>query len=130
MNATCRRPAFAGLLLCLHIAPSHAQLELAPEILLLDHIKARMAENLRRLPNYTCTEVIDRSRRRRGTDRFAPVDTLKLDVALVDGKELFSRLGASRFEETDIRDFGRDSGAISSGEFALQARNIFLTDSP
>jgi hypothetical protein len=130
MHAMCRSPVLAGLLLCLHIAPSYAQVELAPEILLLDHIKARMAENLRRLPNYTCTEVIDRSRRRRGTGEFAPVDTLKLDVALVDGKELFSWLGASQFEETDIREFGRDRGAYSSGDFALEARNIFLTGSP
>ena len=81
------------MLLCLRPDPSPAQVELAPEILILDHIKARMAENLRRLPDYTCTEIIDRSRRRRGTDAFAPVDTLKLDVARVDGKELFSRPG-------------------------------------
>ena len=89
MNVKARMHAgLAALLLCVDAAPSRAQVEFAPEILILDHIKARMAENLRRLPDYTCTEVIDRSRRRRGTDTFAPVDTLKLDVALVDGKEV------------------------------------------
>src|SRR5260370_29219607 len=57
-----------------------ARQPLAPEILLLSRIKVRAAENLQRLPNYTCTETIERSRRARKSRRFDPVDTLRLEV--------------------------------------------------
>jgi hypothetical protein len=52
-------PAFAGLLLCF---ACRAQETVAPETLMLERIKAKAAENLQRLPNYTCTETIERSR--------------------------------------------------------------------
>ena len=35
------------------------QKELPPEILLLAGVKQRMAENLSRVPNYTCLETIE-----------------------------------------------------------------------
>ena len=80
-------PAVAGLLLCFPASPSIAQ-ELAPEILLLARIKAKAAENLQRLPNYTCTQTIERSHRNARARKFELLDTLRLEVALVEGKEL------------------------------------------
>ncbi len=55
-------------------------------------------------------------------------DTLRLEVAFVDGKELFSWLGAGKFEDRGIGEFGR-GGAIGSGLFASLAQSVFLTKS-
>src|ERR1700694_3900221 len=105
----------------------HAQSELAPEVLLLAHIKAKMADNLARLPNYTCTETIERSTRRAPSRRFEMLDTVRLEVALVEGNEMFGWPGAKRIDESDITKLV--SGTIGNGDFALMARNLFLTNS-
>ncbi|MGH7972518.1 MAG: hypothetical protein ACREIC_27710, partial [Limisphaerales bacterium] len=53
---------------------------------LLPHIREKMADVLQRQPNYTCTETVERSRQSGGgTTRVE--DTLRLEVALVEGKE-------------------------------------------
>jgi Arc/MetJ family transcription regulator len=105
----------------------HAQQELAPEVLLLAHIKVKMADNLARLPNYTCTQTIERSTRRAPTRRFELLDTVRLEVALVEGKEMYGWPGAKRIDESDITKLV--SGTIGNGDFALMARNLFLTSS-
>ena len=53
-------------MLCFPTAPGRAQ-EAVPEFLILDGIKTKMRENLRRLPNYTCTQIIERSKRSKAT---------------------------------------------------------------
>jgi len=90
---------------------------------LLDKVKARAGENLKRLPNYTCTETIDRfvERRRFGKLHRAPV---RLDVAYVGGKELFGRPGSGKIDEPDIAKFV--DRPIGNGQFALFVRSIFL----
>ncbi len=91
---------------------------------LLGRIKARVAENLRRLPNYTCTETIERSLRHGPRDRLRHTDTIHLDVAFVEGKELFGRPGEHRIDQPDIGKFV--STPIGNGQFALFVKNIFL----
>src|SRR5207247_2136627 len=120
-------PALAGLLLCF---ACRAQEAVAPQTLTLERVKAKMADNLRRLPNYTCSQTIERSKRRQPSSPSELVDTLRLEVALVDGKELFSLPGAAQFEEKEIREFASEAAAIGDGAFALQARSLFLTGSP
>jgi hypothetical protein len=122
-------PASTALLLCFPISPSGGQ-ELPPETLLLARIKVKAAENLQRLPNYTCTQTIERSLRRGKAKKFEPVDTLRLEVALVDGKELFSWPGAGKFEERGIGEIVGAGGAIGNGSFALHAKSVFLSRSP
>src|SRR5258708_4596147 len=56
-------------------------------------------------------------------------DTLRLEVAFVDGKELYSRLGAGKFDDRAIGEFGR-GGAIESGLFATLAQFVFMKDGP
>src|SRR5262249_40653939 len=63
-------------------------------------IKARVAEHLAQLPNYSCHETIDRVLRIRST--FRHLDTVKLEVAFVGQQELFSRPGEDRFGEQPI----------------------------
>jgi len=119
------------------ISPSSAQkLEntaiqpLSPEVLLLSRIKVKAAENLTRLPNYTCLQTIERARRAPHARRFEPLDTLRLEVALVEGKELFSWPGAGKFEERGIGEIVGPGAAIGNGSFALHARSVFISRAP
>ena len=102
---------------------------LAPEVLLLARIKAKVEANLRLQPDYTCVETIERSTRRGASRRYRLVDTLRLEVALVSGKELFSWPGAREFKDQDIRELV-PAGAIGTGGFALHARSVFLSRAP
>lgn len=116
---------FWGLL----IAALAAQPEIAPETMLLARIKVRAERNLNRLPNYTCLETIERSRRRVSSRRFELIDLVRLEVALVDGKEMFAYPGSARFDERDITDMV-SGGTIGNGNFAVHARSVFLTNAP
>lgn len=97
---------------------------LSPNVLLLSKIRSRMVSNLRREPNYTCVETVERAHRSSPAHRFDPLDTLRLEVALVDGKEMFGWPGAQGFEDTDIREIISE-GAFGNGNFANHARAIF-----
>jgi hypothetical protein len=104
-----------------------AQQELPPETLLLAKIKAKVAENLSRLPNFTCTETIQRSLWYKSTAIPEMVDTVRLEVAFVHGKELYGWPGAARIDEPDITKMV--GGSIGNGYFALFLNNIFLVQS-
>ena len=102
---------------------------LAPEVLLLSRIKRHMEQVLNRQPNYTCLETIERSRRSGKSRQFQLIDALHLEVAVVEGKEMFSWPGEREFKERDLRELV-PTGAIGSGSFALHARSVFLSGSP
>lgn len=110
--------AFAtGLFAQTSNAPSH-------DPLLLSKVRARMVRNLLRQPDYTCVETVERSRRFSPTRKFERVDTLRLEVALVGGQEMYGWPGAKSFEDTDLRQMVT-TGAFSNGNFANHARAIF-----
>ena len=98
-------------------------------VLRLTRIRARMIENLREMPNYTCLQTIERSRRRARARRFELLDTLRLEVALVAGKEMFSWPGAGRFEDREISELV-PGGAIGNGNFAIHAKSVFQSNAP
>jgi hypothetical protein len=127
MIAMARLAAGVGMMVA---AACLAGAQVAPETLTLARIKRRMSENLERLPNYTCTETIQRSTRRAGARRFQLLDTMRLEVALVEGHELFAWPGAGQFEDREIKDFAPSGGAIGNGNFALHARAVFLGRAP
>jgi hypothetical protein len=90
---------------------------------------ARFMEKVRQdmtgIPNYTCLETIERARRAPPSQDFKPLDTVRLEVSSVAGKELFARPGAQRFEDRDVTSMVT-GGAIGSGMFASIARNLFV----
>lgn len=86
-----------------------------------------MAENLSRLPNFTCTETIQRSLWYQSTATPEMVDTVRLEVAFVQGKELYGWPGAARIDEPDITKMV--GGSVGNGYFALFLNNIFLVRS-
>ncbi|MBI4874476.1 MAG: hypothetical protein HY822_07575 [Acidobacteria bacterium] len=111
-------------------AAGRAQNEVEPAVLTLARVKRRMAENLARLPNYTCLQTIERATRRTGSRKYQLLDTMRLEVGLVGGKELFAWPGAGRFEDRRLEDFAAPGGAIGNGSFALHARAVFLGSAP
>lgn len=59
-----------------------------------------MAQTLAVQPNYTCLETVERWVTPKNAKRTLQ-DRVRLEVALVDGKEMFSWPGAEKFEATD-----------------------------
>jgi hypothetical protein len=99
---------------------------LTDDVLILSKARLAVQRMSTKMPDYTCTETIERSHRPASSKRFNLIDTIRLEVALVDKKELFSWPGAARFETSDLKDLVK-GGAIGNGDFALHARSIFLS---
>jgi hypothetical protein len=95
-----------------------------PEQSLLDKVKAGVEDNLKRLPDYTCTENIERSLRSSRGKRLRSTDRVRLNVAYVGGKELFGLPGAGRIEHAKIDQLV--GGSIGNGQFAVFVRSIFF----
>lgn len=115
--------ALAITVLCLR-----AQSALTPDLDALTKIRTRMLFNLRHQPNYTCVETIERSSRPKSSGKMKILDTLRLEVALVDGRELFAWPGSKKFEDTDVTQM-ITSGAIGNGNFGTHAQALFTTRS-
>ncbi len=112
----------------LAVLSAHAQTPLPPDLDALTKIRTRMIFNLDHQPNYTCVETIERSSRAKTTNKLKIVDTLRLEVALVDGREMFAWPGSKKFEDADITQMVT-SGAIGNGDFGTHAKALFGTQS-
>ena len=119
----------AALGTAMAVGSAASQAGLPREVLLLTRIKRRMAQNLEHIPDYTCLETIERSRRRAALQPFQVVDTVRLEVVVVGGKELYSWPGAEKFEEEEVGAIVT-GGLISSGDFAMHAHDVFATTNP
>jgi hypothetical protein len=101
-----------------------AQSTVPQEIIQLARIKHDMSAILAKVPDYTCTETVERSVRKKGTLQFKVTDALRLEVAFIGGQEVYSWHGARRIDRSDpIGLVG--SGVVSNGEFATHARAVF-----
>jgi hypothetical protein len=96
----------------------------AQEADLLPRIREKMSDVLLRQPNYTCTETVERTRQTTG-GRSIVEDTLRLEVALVDGKEMFAWPGSKEFEDRKLGDLV-PTGMFGNGNFAIYARILFI----
>ena len=115
--------------LATHVVAGALTLDVALELATLVRVRATMSETLARQPNYTCVQQIERSRRVLPKRKFELYDLLRIEVALVEGKEMFAWPGARRFEKTDLTEMV-SNGAIGTGDFALHARSVFQTSAP
>jgi hypothetical protein len=91
----------------------------------LQRFKEKVRQDLARVPNYTCLESIERFSRLPKTSTFQSIDTVRLEVSNVDGKELFAWPGARSFEDKTARSFVT-GGTIGWGMFAITAHQLFL----
>ena len=91
---------------------------------LLDRFLARMRAELDRLPDYVCTQTTERLVRSTSEQNWSTMDTLRFEVALAGGRELYALPGAERFDERPLAHMvGR--GTISTGKVGLLARSVF-----
>jgi hypothetical protein len=102
---------------------------LPPEPELLGRIRDHMHDVLSHIPNYTCVETMERTRRVGPAHQFQMQDVLRMEVALVEGKEMFAWPGSKKFEQDDLRNM-ISSGSYGNGAFALFARAVFLSSAP
>lgn len=91
---------------------------------LLDQIVAKLSDELDRLPDYVCTQSIQRATRSSRQREWTQMDTLRLDVAMVGRKELYARAGAARFQDQPLSEMVR-RGTISTGQLGLLADHVF-----
>jgi hypothetical protein len=103
--------------------------DLPPDLVLLQRARTRMAQNLARLPNYTCLQTIERLIRRAPHKKPELVDLVRLEVALVEGRELFAWPGSREFVDRDLSTMVV-GGAIGNGNFALHAKAVFQSSAP
>lgn len=96
----------------------------APPEGLLTRIQARMNENLKRLPDYTCVQTVERAHRDSPAGQFKTKDTLRMEVGLVQGEERFAWLDAGQFDDRTLADMV-GAGATGTGSFALHAGSVF-----
>jgi hypothetical protein len=97
---------------------------LSPDLALLVKVKGKMAQNLKQLSNFTCTEFIERSLKGPADKTLKPLDTVRVEVAYVAGTELFGPSRGGRVDQQDIQKLV--SGTVSRGTFAtLVASTVF-----
>jgi hypothetical protein len=106
--------------------------DLAPEVLLLAHIRSHMRGELSRVTNYTCLETTARFRSEPGSrpkalSKMQPLDTVRLEVAYTNHREWYGSPGDRTFSEDHPVAF-IGSGMIGNGFFAITLNNIFVSD--
>lgn len=121
------KPLSTSIALAVLLAACLPGQDLPPGLLLLARVKQHGRATFEHIPNYACLETIHRFEKPRTATSFRSVDTLHLEVASVDGKELLARQGAARFEDEDLHAF-ISQGVISSGAFSSTPLNLFVRD--
>lgn len=124
--SSAHRCALPTILFCLTLHPGCAQPALSPDVQLLASIRTKAARNLGRLPDYTCRQTTERSIRRIPGKKFELTDTVRLEVALVGGKELYGWPGANNITEWEVSNLV--SGTFGNGDFGLHAAGVLLSD--
>jgi hypothetical protein len=104
-----------------------AQSTVPREVVQLARIKHDMTGVLSKMPDYMCEEIVERSARDKGARKFRDVDTMRLDVAFVGGKELFGRHDAGHIDKSHPSGLTRH-GVTSNGEFTGHARSVFMNN--
>jgi hypothetical protein len=95
---------------------------------LLTRIRSQMARTLARLPDYTCRETIERALRRPPSNRYESRDILRVDVAYLNGRELYAWPG-DRLGERKLFDMVPD-GSVATGNFGMLGRAVFADNGP
>jgi hypothetical protein len=126
------------LLVCAIIASARAQSSSAD---LLRRATAKVLDTVGRLPKYMCTQTIDRTQLEpaAGTAgrhceppkskqlRLTTSDRLRFDVAVSNGREMYSWAGEGRFEDGGLFQLVKN-GALSTGAFASLLAVVFRDD--
>lgn len=91
----------------------------------LSKVKRHVAEALQGMPDYTCVASFDRYNWQVNQPAERKLDTVKVEVAYVGRRELYSWPGEGKFSEIPLsRMVG--AGMIGDGDFAVHAHNLFV----
>jgi hypothetical protein len=116
-----------GIVLAALILTLAAQSERPGQVELLTRIRQHMKMRLEQVPNYTCLETVERFEQASSADKFKARDTVRVEVAEVDGKELFARPG-KKFDQTHPAAYAK-GGFMANGLFALHSKALFVDGS-
>ncbi len=94
--------------------------QLPDDVLLLSRIRREAIASLQTIPSYTCLETIRRGTRRSPKQPYREIDTIELEVAEIDHRELFSWPGQKGFDDKTAQIYGLSS----NGEFASYLNNV------
>lgn len=115
---------------------------------LFDQVRAKVIDNIHRVPRYTCVETVNRAQYRPqlGSNRPSGCpaliaargqaatpgllrwhDRLRIDVAVLDGVETFAWAGARQFETSHLDDLA-SHGTTGSGDFISFLASVFGND--
>ena len=98
--------------------------EIPAPVLNLARINHRISDELKRLPQL---HLRGDNRPLHGLARGKrkPFDRIRINVAIVDGKELYSWPGAKSFEDRTLGEMV-NNGFISDGDFSVMTHNVFV----
>ncbi len=102
----------------------HAQTTAVPPALAT--IKQKLLDDVRRAPDYTCSELIERKSRTAGSKSYDLLDRVRVEVSYVSGKELFAWRGGDPIAADELPRLVL--GTVSNGDFAMHPR-VLLTNS-
>ena len=85
---------------------------------------------LTRLPDYTCQETLQRTWREAGGKKFGTLDRVRLEVAFVNGTEMYAWPGSTKFGELKLDQVISDRGAFGTGDFGEHLRGAYLAGLP
>ena len=97
----------------------NAQSELPKDVIQLSQLRREVGKSVATLDNYTCVETIQRAERKNLRQRFQHVDTVNVEVAVVNDRELYSWPGAKEFEDRNVGDMV-EGGLMSTGSFRIR----------
>ena len=114
----------AGLCAVVVLAAVVVADDLPSHIIALARAQHAIADELRRLTDYTCTETIERFTAESGGSPFKAKDNIVVEVAKTGKGELYAWPGQS-FEERSVIEMVGD-GFISDGDFSTMLHNVFV----
>jgi hypothetical protein len=106
---------FRGLVLAMAGLPLAAQ---SPDSGLAQRLREHLSQYLLKLPNYTCVQTTERWRRGlEDCGRCERMDRVRLEVAVINGREMFGYPGSAGFGQFDPAEL-LPEGAAGRGDFA------------
>jgi hypothetical protein len=100
----------------------------APDEKLIPALRARVERMIRKIPNYTCIETTTRRDTGAiGCPECEIEDRIRLEVAVVDRREMFALPGSSAFGQTKISAFVSE-GTVASGDYTSFIYAAFSDD--
>jgi hypothetical protein len=105
-----------------HAAPGDAGL--------VSQVRQIVGAMLTRLPNYTCLETLERTERAAGQSKFRLLNRVRVEVAFVDGAELYAWPGSPQFDVSDLREVITGPGAFGTGDFGEHLKVAYGPNMP